>query len=513
MAKIKDLYYEIGYKVNDEGIKKADKNVDGLTSNITDLVGKAAGVMAIGLAFSKVKDYIGSSITEVAEFDRALRTAGSKMGVDEDGLGVLGENARQVGLEFNTMAKDVAVAQNYLALAGFDLEKTTKATDDLVAVQKASGESMATVADIITDVSTAYRYSADELGIVGDMAVYTSSKFNTGVAELGEAYKYVVPVAREAGLELSDLNGYLGVLANNMIKGSQAGTIMRASITRLQAPTKEAAAQLRRYGIETFNRTTGEWMGYNEVLKQIGNELPKMTDKQRALFMQTVFGQEAISGMNILFGEGIGKIEGYGNAIAKSEGQAKEMAKFMDAGLDGSIKSLNVNLNETKLLVGTMFEGISVKALEDATGIIKNLNEQISKDQQETADFLTGFYEIMSTGSGAIGGFVGDFISNTADIINTAGTGGGARNLLQDFGSNVSFLGFQDRASRQFLDDASKGKAPTNIGGFSPTLNLTIQTNGGPLTRDQTNPAIQALESTLDNWYDNKMKKEINRLR
>ncbi|MGL5685963.1 MAG: phage tail tape measure protein [Vagococcus fluvialis] len=510
-SKIKDLYYEIGYKVNDEGMQQAEDNVDGLTSNVENLITKAAGLVAVGVAFKKVADYTKESVMAVANLDDAVRTAGSKIGVDSSGLALMRENAREVGVEFNVMAEEVATAQNYLALAGFDLEKTLAATDDLVAAQKASGESMATVADIITDVSTAYRYSAEDLGKVGDMAVYTSSKFNTSVGQLGEAYKYVVPVAKEAGIELNDLNSYLGVLANNAIKGSQAGTIMRASITRLMAPTKEAQAQLRRYGIQTYD-STGKWKGYNEVMLQIQKAFPKMTEKQKAMFSQVVFGQEAISGMNIIFGEGVDKIEEYGNAIENSEGTAKDMAKFMEDGMGGSIRGLNKQFEETKLIVGSIFEGVSTSVITDLTDALKNANEELKKNQEENSDFLAGAYEVMKVGTGWTLGMFGDFVGNTADIVNLL-SGNAFKGGLEGVGGGFMEIGQRQRAERTFMEQTLTTGGAMDLGGFNPTLNLTLNNNGGIMDRESTNQAVNALNSTLDTWYDRRMKSEMNRLR
>ncbi|MGL4645945.1 MAG: phage tail tape measure protein [Cetobacterium somerae] len=511
-SKIKDLYYEIGYKVNDEGMQQAEDNVDGLTSNVENLITKAAGLVAVGVAFKKVADYTKESVMAVANLDDAVRTAGSKIGVDSSGLALMRENAREVGVEFNVMAEEVATAQNYLALAGFDLEKTLAATDDLVAAQKASGESMATVADIITDVSTAYRYSAEDLGKVGDMAVYTSSKFNTSVGQLGEAYKYIVPVAKNAGIELNDLNSYLGVLSNNLIKGSQAGTVMRTAVTRITAPTKEAASQMKRFGIEAFEKGTGKFKGFNEVMTQIQKALPKMTDKQRAMFMQTVFGQEAISGLNVIFGEGVDKIIEYGKAIVESDGFAKDAALFKEDGIGGDVRALNKQFEETKLIVGSIFEGVSTSVITDLTDALKNANEELKKNQEENSDFLAGAYEVMKVGTGWTLGMFGDFVGNTADIVNLL-SGNAFKGGLEGVGGGFMEIGQRQRAERTFMEQTLTTGGVMDFGGFNPTLNLTLNNNGGIMDRESTNQAVNALNSTLDTWYDRRMKSEMNRLR
>ena len=502
------------------------------------MVGQAAGIIGIGVAFAKTSDYIKQSVVQVAALDDATRKVGAKIDVGDTGLGLLRDNAREVGLEFNTMAEEVAEAQNYLALAGFDLNKTLQATDDLVAVQKASGESMAVVADIITDVSTAYRYSADELGIVGDMAVYTSSKFNTSVGQLGEAYKYVVPVAKNANLELSDLNGYLGVLANNAIKGSMAGTVMRSAVTRLTAPTKAAADEFAKYNIQLYD-SEGNFKGFNQSMKIVEASMKNMNEEQRNAFMQTVFGQEAISGLNVIFNEGVDSITDYGNAIEGAEGKAKDMATFMEEGIGGALRANNLQMAETKNIVGTMFEGLSVEIINDLTEALKNANDELKKTEEESSNVLVGTYDALKEGAQIVGGGVGGFLQNTASILNFAtgglfgapgdvvsGVGGGIRGNLAARGENVR-LGLpvgRGEAGAGLLEDVRAGRVGTGLGPLqqglalpgqtiSAPFSLTINTGGAPLTRDDTDQASTVLKGAMDQWWDQKLKESMNGLR
>ncbi|MGL5853668.1 MAG: phage tail tape measure protein [Cetobacterium sp.] len=517
MSKIKDIYYEVGYKVNDEGIKKADENVQNLTNDIQSMVGKAAGIAAVGVAFNAVKNNIVESVKMAADFDNSLRSVAAKVGVGSEGMGMLGDVALGVSTKYGVAAKDVASAQNYLALAGFTNEQILKATEKLVSVQIASGESMAVVSDIITDVSTAYGYSADELGKVGDMAVYTSSKFNTSVGQLGEAYKYVVPIAKNAGLGLNDLNSYLGVLSNNLIKGSQAGTVMRAAVTRITAPTKEAASQMKRFGIEAFEKGTGKFKGFNEVMTQIQKALPKMTDKQRAMFMQTVFGQEAISGLNVIFGEGVDKVTDYGNAIDKSTGKSEQMAKFMNSGLEGSINKMNTSFSKTQIIVGGIFSGISSEGVEDVTKATDKLNKSLENGNKQANDFLTGIYLSTSTGAKAIFSAMGGFVSNTADLVNLT-TGNFFKNIAGGTGdlltSGFTEIGERRRAEKLFLSETLPGGNVTDISGqFSPTINLTLNNNGGIINKETTDLVKNELEGMMNDWRQKMFKSEMNRLR
>ncbi|MBP1039358.1 phage tail tape measure protein, partial [Serratia fonticola] len=71
---------------------------------------------------------------------------------------------------------------------------------------------------------------------------FTSS--NTNLIELGEAMKYAAPIAEAAGASIEDTTAMLGILADNGIKASMAGTGTSAIFSRLQAPRGQSPAAL-----------------------------------------------------------------------------------------------------------------------------------------------------------------------------------------------------------------------------------------------------------------------------
>jgi TP901 family phage tail tape measure protein len=61
--------------------------------------------------------------------------------------------------------------------------------------------------------------------------------------------KYAGPVASKLGISLEEAAGMAGILANNGLRGSDAGTAMRASLARLASPTAGAAKALKQLGV------------------------------------------------------------------------------------------------------------------------------------------------------------------------------------------------------------------------------------------------------------------------
>jgi TP901 family phage tail tape measure protein len=305
--KIAGLFYEVDYKVNQQGLKRAETGIKQIGDNakgtvnqigfleegMGSLIGKAAGIVSVGYAFKKTTDLIGQSVVAYTEFDDSLRKTGSKLNLTDVEMKSLANSTRSVALEFNSTGKAVSDAQEYLALAGYNLKEIQAASPTVVAAQRATGESMQLVSDIATDTASSYGYMANELNFVTDRMVYTTTAFNTNFAQMGEAMKYVAPVAKNAGLEFADLNAYIGVAANSGIKASQAGTALRAMFLRIQAPSKMAEKQLKKYNIQLYDNK-GKFIGVNNALALMEKKMGTMTEKQKAFFMQQVFGTEAI---------------------------------------------------------------------------------------------------------------------------------------------------------------------------------------------------------------------------
>lgn len=393
------LFFEVGYKLDDKGLKKAEKALDNLglevvkSSKKTELLNnglgkiatKAAGILSIGYIFKKTTDYIIDATNAYSAFDDSLRKTGAKVGLNEFGLKDLAESTKKVALEFHSTAKEVSDAQEFLALAGYTLEEIKEASPTVIAAQKATGESMQLVSDIATDTGSAYGFLADQLDFVTDRMVYTTNKFNTNFSQLGEAMKYVAPIAKQTGMNFADLNAYLGVLANSGIKGSQAGTSLRMAFLRLQAPTKAADNLLKKYNVKLY-KANGEFIGINNAMYRVEKATKKMTAEQKAFFLQQLFGTEAMSAINILFNEGTKKIVEYGDAIDEANGKTKEMARFMESGLGGMKRAFESEKDSLKVVVGEIFEPVAydfVKILaKGISDLRKNLEEDIPTNQK-----------------------------------------------------------------------------------------------------------------------------------
>ncbi|WP_269207931.1 phage tail tape measure protein [Streptococcus equi] len=76
---------------------------------------------------------------------------------------------------------------------------------------------------------------------------------NAEVGDMAEALKYAGPVAGALGISLEETAAAIGIMSNAGIKGSQAGTTLRTSLSRLTDPTKKMRGIMSELGLEFFD--------------------------------------------------------------------------------------------------------------------------------------------------------------------------------------------------------------------------------------------------------------------
>lgn len=160
----------------------------------------------------------------------------------------------------------------------------------------ASGEDLATVSDICTDALTAFGLQASDSSHFADVLAKAASNSNTNVGMMGATFKYVAPIAGSMKYRIEDTAVAIGLMANAGIKGEQAGTSLRAMLTRLVDPPKDAAAALEALNISATN-ADGTMRPLNDVLVDLREGFAGLDDSQKASYASSIAGTEAMSGL------------------------------------------------------------------------------------------------------------------------------------------------------------------------------------------------------------------------
>lgn len=358
--------YDLGIKAN----KEFANDLKAVAGVATKMGVAAAGAFALiakeGMAFenemAKVKAITGSTDEEFKKLTQTARDWGSKT---------------------RYSATEVAEAMSFMGMAGWNASQITEGMSGVLNLATVGALDLGKASDIVTDGLTAMGLSASDVGDFTDMMSATITNANTSVELMGETFKYVAPVAGSLGIKMSDLSVAIGLMGNSGIKGSQAGTALRAGLTRLIKPTDEAAAVMNKYGISVVKNEDGT-VNLASTMDNLRKTIGTLDAATQAQVVSTVFGQEAMSGWMSIINAADGDVSKLSNAVNNSTKAMQYWKKEMEkAGMstedvEKNLKVLSKVFEESKMTADYL--GVSSADLAKVITILGKDGKVASKD-------------------------------------------------------------------------------------------------------------------------------------
>lgn len=329
-----------------------------------------AGVAATGLAMSGL--YAESRfIAPGIGFDKQMSGTQAILGLDKRDakLAAIRQQARDIGATTAFSPGDVARTQTTLARSGYKADDVLAATGSTVNLSLAAGVDIAEAADIITNMQSAFNLPTTEIQRVADVMTKGFTSSNTGLVELGEAMKYVAPIAEAAGASIESTTSMLGVLADNGIKGSMAGTGASAIFNRLQAPMGKAVDAIAELGVKTRD-SKGNMLPVEGILKDIYTSFAKnkLGTAEQGEYLKVIFGEEAMKGaIKLVAAAGNGSLDKKRREIQGSNGTTELIAKIQTDNLDGDLKNLQSAWEDLQIEVFDKQDSALRKLTQSAT--------------------------------------------------------------------------------------------------------------------------------------------------
>lgn len=357
----------------DGDVKPFKNSMETAKDGLNSLNKSFAAIGAVGAAGFAAATKAGMS------FESQMSSVQAISGATSADMELLTAKAKQMGIESAFSATDSGKALEYMAMAGWKTEDMLNGLEGVMNLAAASGEDLGMVSDIVTDSMTAFGLAADQSGRFADVLAAASSNSNTNVSMMGETFKYVAPVAGSLGYNIEDTAVAIGLMANAGIKGSQAGTALRSTLTRLAKPTGEAEQAIADLGI-SITDASGEIKPFNLLIQDLRERFSTLSEAEKAQYAAMLAGQEGMSGMLAIVNSSDEDFNKLTEAINNSSGAAKQMA---DTKLD--------NLQGQLTLLGSSFEGLGIAIYEKFGSNFQSIIESM-------IDKINDFIEKLSSG-------------------------------------------------------------------------------------------------------------------
>lgn len=361
---------KLGYELKEaeKAEEDAAKGADKLGNEMDDLdadaqkAEKGIGIFGVTLgniianvvtnAISKLKDLASSTIEAGMNFESSMSEVAAISGATGDDLEMLTETAKEFGSTTKFSASEAADGLKYMALAGWDAETSASALGGVLDLAAASGMDLAAASDMVTDYLSAFGMKADQSAYFADLLAYAQGNANTTAEGLGEAYKNCAANMNAAGQDIETTTAFLSMLANQGLKGSEAGTALNAVMRDMTAKMKDGKIAIgdTQVAVQDAN---GNYRDMTDIMKDVESATKGMGDAEKASALQSTFTADSIKGLNLILNAGVDEAAGFEEELRKSGGTAKEMAEIMQNNLGGDLTNL-----------GSKFEGVQISIYE-----------------------------------------------------------------------------------------------------------------------------------------------------
>lgn len=154
--------------------------------------------------------------------------------------------------KYPATSAEIAKGASELAMAGMSMEQVNEVLEATVQGSMASGESIKTVGQGVTDVimGLGQQLTGENFGKINDLLAAAGTSYAQDYTEFLAGFAKTAPIARMLGLDAKDLAGYLGILADANFKAEKGGTAFRTSLINLAAPGNKAQAWLRHFKVD-----------------------------------------------------------------------------------------------------------------------------------------------------------------------------------------------------------------------------------------------------------------------
>ncbi len=273
------------------------------------------------------------------DFEEQMSRVKAISGATGSSFDQLKQQAIDLGAKTAFSAKESAAGMENLASAGFDANEIMEAMPGLLDLAAVSGGDVALASENAAAALRGFGLDAGQAGHVADVFARAAADTNAEVADMGDAMKYIAPVANAMGISLEESAAAIGIMSDAGIKGSQAGTSLRGALSRLAKPTDPMIAKMDELGL-SFYDAEGNMKSLKDQIGMLQQAFKGLTPEQQQNALVTLYGQESLSGMMALIDKGPDSLGKLTNSLKDSNGAADEMARTMQDNMNSSIEQM-----------------------------------------------------------------------------------------------------------------------------------------------------------------------------
>lgn len=407
------------------GLRSAQDEADKQTKNIAtkiggNLTGAGKTLTSVGTTLTKNVTVpllgIGAAGLKVAtDFEKGMSEVKAISGATGKDFDDLRNTAIELGADTAFSANEVAAGMTEMAKAGWTSQQIIDGMGGVLAAAAASGEGLASVSTIVADAITGFGLEAKESTKIADLLTQAANSGTIGIADLGESFKYIAPVAGSMGLSVEDVTTALAAMSKAGIKGSQAGTSLKTILTNLVNPVGQSADAIEALGIQATN-SDGSMKSLDEIVSELRTSFDGLTESEKAQYAAMLAGKEGMPGLLSLLNLTEQEYNEIAASMDNAKGVAEETAAVMQDNLKSKIEQLGGSLESLAIKLADYIIPYLQQFVEWLTGLIDKF---IALDP-ETQKMILKFAGLAAA-AGPIIGILGKITSGAGTLFTAFG--------------------------------------------------------------------------------------------
>jgi hypothetical protein len=390
--------------------------------------------MTMGLA---VATAIGASVKAAANFEQGMANVKAVSGATSEEMKKLTDLAIEMGEKTSFSATEASQGIEELIKAGVSVTDILNGgLQGALDLAVAGNIALADSAEIASTALNAFKDDNLSVIDAANLLAGAANASATDVGELKFGLSMVSAVASGVGSSFEDVTTALALFAQNGLKGSDAGTSLKTMLLNLQPATEAQFGEFQRLGLMTYDVQKGMKVLRENGIKPLGSDfvtvdkqlrgfaakmegvnhgtkkaekafreltaqtgvmqsafydsngsiksmdqiagtlkksLEGMTDAQRQVSLEVMFGTDAIRAGNILYKEGAEGINKMNEAMSKVT--AAEVAAVKLDTLMGSVNEFTSVLETAGIKIGSEFLPAITNIVDAGTEAIGMFNE------------------------------------------------------------------------------------------------------------------------------------------
>ncbi len=356
----------------------AARATDAHHKNAQALQSQALGAAALGAG-------LVAALQPAINFQDEMGRVGATLDANEADLAKLTAKARELGTATSWSAREAAGGMEELASAGFNTTQIIDAMAPTLSLARAGKIQIAQAAEIAGVALNSFGLEAANMGDVADQMTAASIASAVGVGEIGEALKYVGAGARAAGVELPKVLAMFAALSNAGIKGSQAGTSLKAIFSGMSAPSKAGAEAMERIGLKTKDQN-GNLRDMFTLITEMNKKTAGMGSADKIGVVNAIVGTEAQAALlGLMQASSDGKLQELLAAVEKSQGMAGRVAAKIDASGKNQIGNFMGAVEDVAIAGGTALLPVLTDLLKQLAPFLEATSKWVDANPQLVA--------------------------------------------------------------------------------------------------------------------------------